>query len=70
MNANRLESILPFTDWQNDLRLISRFDHRFLHRPLYDLATLITAATRYFSDAASIGSSEDRSGYVFCSVPH
>ena len=38
--------IHPFADWQNDLHLISGFDRRFLHFPLLDLATLITAATR------------------------
>ena len=36
----------PFTDWQNDLHLISGSDRRFLFRLLPDLATLITAATR------------------------
>lgn len=36
----------PFTDWQNDLHLISELDRWFLYRPLLDLATLITAATR------------------------
>lgn len=60
----------PFTDWQNDLRLISGFDRSFLHRHSPDLATLITAATRTFPDAASIGSCEDRSGYVCYRVPH
>lgn len=43
--ANRRHAILPFTDWQNDLHLISGIDRRFLLRPLPDLATLITAAT-------------------------
>lgn len=36
----------PFTDWQNDLHLISGIDHRFPLRLSLDLATLITAATR------------------------
>lgn len=36
----------PFTDWQNDLHLISELNRRFLLRPMLDLATLITAATR------------------------
>lgn len=56
--------LLPFTDWQNDLHLISGFDPLFLYRPLLDLATLITAATRSFPDTVSIGACEDRSGYV------
>lgn len=60
----------PFTDWQNDLHLIMGVDHRFPLRPLLDLATLITAATRQFPDAVSIGSCEDRSGYVCYRVPH
>ena len=46
MTANRLEAILPFTDWQNDLHLISRFVYRQFVRHSPDLATLITAATR------------------------
>ena len=60
----------PFTDWQNDLRLISGIDYDLFPCPLSNLATLITAATRYFSGAVPIGSSEDRSGYVCCRVPH
>ena len=68
MNA-RQRWTFPFTDWQNDLHLISGIDHGLLLRPLPDLATLITAVTRYFSVAASIGSCEDRSGYVSCRVP-
>ena len=36
----------PFTDWQNDLHLISGFDRWFLYRRLLDLATLINAASR------------------------
>ena len=60
----------PFTDWQNDLHLILGFDRWFLLRPLLDLATLITAATRYFSGTVPIGSCEDRSGYACCRVPH
>lgn len=36
----------PFTDWQNDLRLISGFVYRQFVRHSPDLATLITAATR------------------------
>lgn len=43
---NTRQTLPPFTDWQNDLHLISGFDHWFLYRPLLDLATLITAATR------------------------
>ena len=62
--------ILPFTDWQNDLHLILGFDLRLLHRPLLDLATLIATATRVFLGTVSIGSCEDRSGYVYCRVPH
>lgn len=46
MNANRLEAILPFTDWQNDLHLILGFVYRQFVRYSPDLATLITAATR------------------------
>ena len=70
MNANRLEAILPFADWQNDLHLISGIDHRYFLCPSFDLATLITAATRQFPGAASIGSCVDRSGYVCHRVPH
>lgn len=70
MNANRLEAILPFTDWQNDLHLISGFVYRQFVRHSSDLATLITTATRQFSGAVPIGSCEDRSGYVCCRVPH
>lgn len=36
----------PFTDWQNDLHLILKFDRRQFVRYSPDLATLITAATR------------------------
>lgn len=60
----------PFTDWQNDLRLISGINRGLFLRPLSNLATLITAAIRQFTGAVSIGSSEDRSGYVCCRVPH
>lgn len=60
----------PFTDWLNDLHLIYGVDYKLLACPCLDLATLITAATRYFSGAASIGSCEDRSGYVCYRVPH
>ena len=70
MNANRLVAILPFTDWQNDLHLISGIDHRYFLCPSPDLATHITAATGQFPDATSIGSCEDRSGYVYYRVPH
>ena len=60
----------PFTDWQNDLRLIpGTVQGHFLCLCL-DLAKLITAATRAFSGAHSIGSCEDRSGYVCCRVLH
>lgn len=61
---------LPFTDWQNDLHLIlgTAKGHFVCFR--LDLAKLITAATRAFSGAHSIGSCEDRSGYVCCRVPH
>lgn len=60
----------PFTGWQNDLHLILGVDHGLYHRLLSDLATLITAATRAISGAYLIGSCEDRSGYVYCRVPH
>lgn len=46
MNADRLEAILPFTDWQNDLHLISGFVYRQFVRHSPDLATLITAGIR------------------------
>lgn len=70
MNANRLKAILPFTDWQNDLHLILRIDYRLLACPCLDLATLIATATKTFPGSASIGSCEDRSGYVCHRVPH
>lgn len=60
----------PFTDWQNDLHLILGVDHGFLHCPLSDLVKLINAAARAFLGAHFIGSCEDRSGYVYCRVPH
>lgn len=60
----------PFTDWQNDLHLISGIDYGKYLRQLSDLATLIAAATSIFPGAVSIGSSEDRNGYVCCRVPH
>lgn len=60
----------PFTGWQNDLHLISGFDHRLLPCAYSDLTTLIDAATRAFPGAVSIGSCEDRSGYVCHRVPH
>ena len=59
-----------FTVWQNDLHLILGFNHRLLACPCLDLATLIATATGAFSGAASIGSCEDRSGYVYHRVPH
>ena len=61
--------ILPFTDWQNDLHLIVNIAHAIFLCPRIDLARLILAATRAFSGAHSIGSFEDRSGYVCCRVP-
>ena len=70
MNANRLEAILPFTDWQNDLHLINGTVHGHFLCLRLDFAKLITAATRAFSGAHSIGSYEDRSGYVCCQVLH
>ena len=70
MNANRLEAILPFTDWQNDLHLISGAAHGHFLCLCLDLTKLIAAATRAFSGAHSIGSYEDRSGYVCCQVLH
>lgn len=62
--------ILPFTDWQNDLHLIVGVAHAISLCSCIDLAKLISAATRAFSGAYSIGSREDRSGYVYCRVPH
>lgn len=70
MNANRLKAILPFTDWQNDLHLFLGVDHGFILCSSSDLTKLIAAATRAFSGAHSIGSYEDRSGYVCCRVLH
>lgn len=70
MNANRLEAILPFADWQNDLHLILGIEHGYFLRLMLDLATLMSTVTRYFSGTAYIGSCEDRSGYVYCRVPH
>ena len=61
---------LPFTDWQNDLHLIPGAAHGDFLCLYADLAKLITAATRAFSGAHSIGSCEDRSGYVCCQVLH
>lgn len=52
----------PFTDWQNDLRLISGFVYRQFVRYLAYLATLIAAATRQFAGAASIGSAKIGAG--------
>ena len=60
----------PFTDWQNDLHLIPSAAHGYFFCLRLDLAKLITAATRAFSGAHCIGSCEDRSGYVYCRVPH
>ena len=60
----------PFTDWQNDLRLIPSVAHGYFFCLRLDLATLINAATRTFSGAVSTGSCEDRSRYVYCRVPH
>ena len=52
----------PFTDWQNDLHLIisTARGHFLCLRP--DLAKLITAATRAFSGAHSIGSAKIGAG--------
>lgn len=52
----------PFTDWQNDLHLIvgTAQRHFLCLRP--DLAKLITAATRAFSGAHSIGSAKIGAG--------
>lgn len=53
---------LPFTDWQNDLRLIiGTVQGHFLCFRL-DLAKLIAAATRSFSGAHSIGSAKIGAG--------
>lgn len=53
---------LPFTDWQNDLHLIpGTVQGHFLCLCL-DLAKLITAATRAFSGAHSIGSAKIGAG--------
>lgn len=60
----------PFTDWQNDLRLILGFVYRQSVRHSPDLATLIATATKEFPGAVSIGSCVDRSGYVCHRVPH
>lgn len=60
----------PFTDWQNDLHLIVGTVQGHFACLCLDLAKLIAAATRAFSGAVSIGSCEDRSGYVYCRVPH
>ena len=55
-------SALPFTDWQNDLRLIiGTVQGHFLCFRL-DLAKLIAAATRAFSGAHSIGSAKIGAG--------
>ena len=65
-----LDAIPPFTDGQNDLHLIiDTAQEHFLYLRL-DLAKLIAAATRALSGAHSIGSCEDRSGYVCCRVLH
>ena len=56
-----LAGLLPFTDWQNDLHLIIDTAQRHFLYLRSDLAKLITAATRAFSGAHSIGSCEDRS---------
>lgn len=68
--AHRLTWLLPFTDWQNDLHLIIGTVQGHFLRLRLDLAKLITAATRAFSGAHSIGSYQDRSGYVCCRVLH
>lgn len=53
---------LPFTDWQNDLRLIiGTVQGHFICFRL-DLAKLIAAATRAFSGAHSIGSAKIGAG--------
>lgn len=62
MNANRLEAILPFTDWQNDLHLILGVEHGFILCSSSDLTKLIAAATRAFSGAHSIGSAKIGAG--------
>lgn len=51
-----LAGLLPFTDWQNDLHLIIVTAQRHFLYLRSDLAKLITAATRAFSGAHSIGS--------------
>ena len=53
---------LPFTDWQNDLHLIVGAAQRHFLCFRLDLAKLITAATRAFSGAHSIGSSKIGAG--------
>lgn len=60
----------PFTDWQNDLHLNMGVAHGLFRFALFDLVILKAAVTRYFSGTVSIGSCEDRSGYVYCRVPH
>lgn len=62
MNANRLEAILPFTDWQNDLHLILGVEQGFILCSSSDLTKLIAAATRAFSGAHSIGSAKIGAG--------
>lgn len=54
--AHRLTWLLPFTDWQNVLHLIIGTSLGYFLCPCIDLAKLITAATRAFSGAHSIGS--------------
>ena len=44
--AVRNRSSSPFTDWQNDLHLISGINHELFLSSLSNLATLITAAAR------------------------
>ena len=52
----KLDSTPPFTDWQNDLRLIIGIVQGHFLCLRLDLAKLVTAATRAFSGAHSIGS--------------
>lgn len=54
--------IPPFTDWQNDLHLIVDIAHTISLCSRIDLAKLITAATRAFSRAHSIGPSKIGAG--------
>ena len=52
----------PFTDWQNDLHLIIGAAQGHFLCLCLDLAKLITAATRAFSGAHSIGSAKIGAG--------